>query len=52
MLGVLGAGTLGSPLAGFLAAALGALGAFTFCGIAMLVFVALVCVFTDIWAYE
>jgi MFS family permease len=52
MLGVLGAGTLGSPLAGFLAGALGALGAFTFCGIAMLAFVALVCLFTDIWAYE
>jgi MFS family permease len=52
MLGVLGAGTLGSPLAGFLAARLGALGAFAFCGIAMLGFVVLVCLFTDIWAYE
>jgi MFS family permease len=52
MLGVIGASTLGSPLAGFLAGWLGALGAFTFCGIAMLVFVALVCLFTDIWAYE
>jgi MFS family permease len=52
MLGVLGAGTLGSPLAGFLAGRLGALGAFTFCGIAMLIFVAAVCLFTDIWAYE
>ena len=52
MLGAMGASTLGSPLAGFLAGQLGALGAFTFCGIAMLVFVALVCLFTDIWAYE
>jgi MFS family permease len=52
MLGVLGAGTLGSPLAGFLAGALGALGAFAFCGVAMLVFVGLVCLLTDIWAYE
>jgi MFS family permease len=52
MLGVLGAGTLGSPLAGFLSGQLGALGAFAFCGIAMLVFVAAVCLFTDIWAYE
>jgi MFS family permease len=52
MLGVMGASTLGSPLAGFLAGQLGALGAFTFCGLAMLVFVALVCLFTDIWAYE
>jgi hypothetical protein len=49
MLGVMGAGTLGSPLAGFLAAQLGTLGTFAFCGIAMLVFVALVCLFTDIW---
>jgi MFS family permease len=52
MLAVMGAGTLGSPLAGFLAAQLGTLGAFAFCGLAMLVFVALVCVFTDIWAYQ
>jgi len=52
MLAVLGAGTLGSPLAGFLAAQLGTLGAFAFCGLAMLVFVALVCLFTDIWSYE
>jgi predicted MFS family arabinose efflux permease len=52
MLGVMGAGTVGSPLAGFLAGQLGALGTFAFCGIAMLVFVALVCLFTDIWAYE
>lgn len=52
MLAVMGASTLGSPLAGFLAGQVGALGTFTFCGIAMLVFVALVCLFTDIWAYE
>jgi MFS family permease len=52
MLAVLGAGTLGSPLAGFLAGQLGTLATFAFCGIAMLVFVALVCLFTDIWAYE
>ena len=52
MLAVMGASTLGSPLAGFLAGQVGALGNFTFCGIAMLVFVALVCLFTDIWAYE
>ena len=52
MLAVMGASTLGSPLAGFLAGQLGALGTFAFCGIAMLVFVALVCLFTDIWAYE
>jgi len=52
MLAVMGASTLGSPLAGFLAGQVGALATFTFCGIAMLVFVALVCLFTDIWAYE
>jgi MFS family permease len=52
MLAVMGASTLGSPLAGFLAGQVGALGTFAFCGIAMLVFVALVCLFTDIWAYE
>jgi len=52
MLAVMGAGTLGSPLAGFLAAQLGTLGTFAFCGIAMLVSVALICLFTDIWAYE
>jgi MFS family permease len=52
MLAVLGAGSLGSPLAGFLAGQLGTLATFAFCGIAMLVFVALVCLFTDIWAYE
>jgi MFS family permease len=52
MLGVLGAGTLGSPLAGFLAGQLGTLATFRFCGIAMLVFVAFVCFFTDVWAHE
>jgi MFS family permease len=51
VLGVMGAGTLGSPLAGLLAAQLGALGAFTFCGVAMLVFAALVCRFTDVWRH-
>jgi MFS family permease len=51
VLGVMGAGTLGSPLAGLLAAQLGALGAFTFCGVAMLVFAAGVCRFTDIWRH-
>ena len=49
MLAVMGAGTVGSPLAGFLAGQLGALGAFRFCGIAMLIFVTLVCLFTDLW---
>ena len=49
VLGVMGAGTVGSPLAGLLAGQLGALGAFAFCGIAMLVFAALVCRFTEIW---
>jgi len=52
MMGAMGASTLGSPLAGFLAGQVGALGTFASCGIAMLVFVALVCLFTDIWAYE
>jgi MFS family permease len=52
MLAVMGAGALGSPLTGFLAGQLGTLGTFRFCGIAMLIFVALVCLFTDIWAYE
>jgi MFS family permease len=52
MLAVMGAGALGSPLSGFLAGQLGTLGTFRFCGIAMLVFVALVCLFTDIWAHE
>jgi hypothetical protein len=52
MLAVLGAGTLGSPLAGFAAAQLGALGAFAFCGVGMLLLVALVCLLTDIWGYE
>ena len=52
MLAVLGAGTLGSPLAGFLAAQLGTLGTFAFCGVGMLLFVALVCLLTDIWSYQ
>jgi MFS family permease len=52
MLAVLGGGTLGSPLTGFLAGQLGTLATFRFCGIAMLVFVALVCFFTDVWAHE
>ncbi len=52
MLGVLGAGTLGSPLSGFLAGQLGTLASFRVCGIAMLVFVALVCFFSDVWAHE
>ena len=52
MLAVLGAGTLGSPLTGFLAGQLGTLATFRFCGIAMLVFVALVCFFTDVWTQE
>jgi len=52
MLAVLGAGTLGSPLTGVLAGQLGTLATFRFCGIAMLVFVALVCFFTDVWTHE
>jgi predicted MFS family arabinose efflux permease len=52
VLAVLGGGTLGSPLTGFLAGQLGTLATFRFCGIAMLVFVALVCFFTDVWAHE
>jgi hypothetical protein len=52
MLGVLGAGTLGSPLAGLLAGQLGMLATFRFCGVAMLVFVALVCFFTEAWTHE
>ena len=52
MLAVLGGGTLGSPLTGFLAGQLGTLATFRFCGIAMLAFVALVCFFTDVWTQE
>jgi predicted MFS family arabinose efflux permease len=52
VLAVLGGGTLGSPLAGFLAGQLGTLATFRFCGIAMLVFLAFVCFFTDVWAHE
>lgn len=52
VLAVLGGGTLGSPFTGFLAGQLGTLATFRFCGIAMLVFVALVCFFTDVWAHE
>jgi hypothetical protein len=49
---VLGGGTLGSPLTGFLAGQLGTLATFRLCGIAMLAFVALVCFFTDVWTQE
>jgi predicted MFS family arabinose efflux permease len=52
MLGVLGAGTLGSPLSGFLAGQLGTLATFTVCGVAMLAFVGLVCLSTEVWTYE
>jgi MFS family permease len=52
VLAVLGGGTLGSPLTGFLAGQLGTLATFRFCGIAMLVFVAVVCFLTDVWAHE
>jgi MFS family permease len=52
MLAVLGGGTLGSPLTGFLAGQLGTLATFRLCGIAMLAFVALVCFFTDVWTQE
>lgn len=51
-LGFMGAGTLGFPAAGFLAAQLGARGAFAFCGVATLVFVATVCRFTGLWTLE
>lgn len=47
-LGFMGAGSLGSPLAGYLAGALGPLGACAACGGAMLCFVASVLVFTRI----
>ena len=52
MLAVLGGGTLGFPLTGFLAGQLGTLATFRLCGIAMLAFVALVCFFTDVWTQE
>jgi len=50
VLGVMGAGTLGSPTAGLLAGQLGTLDTFAVCGFAMLSFVALICRFTDLWA--
>jgi MFS family permease len=51
-LGMMGAGTLGLPTVGLLAAQLGALGTFAFCGAATLVFIALVCRLTGLWALE
>jgi MFS family permease len=47
-LGLMGAGTLGALLAGFLAGALGPLGAFLTCGCGMLLFVGIALGFTDL----
>lgn len=47
-LGFMGAGAVGSPLAGLLAGRLGPLGALAFCGVAMLLFVAAMTLFTDV----
>ena len=47
-LGFFAAGAVGSPSAGLLAGALGPLGAFAVCGVAMLVFVAGTALLTDL----
>ena len=51
-LAVMGAGVVGAPAAGMLAAALGPLGALAFAGVAMLVFVGLVALLTPVAGIE